>query len=179
MATTEGVNHAVGQVLGMWGAVDESDGGCLCGHVPLRSATQQLVLSLHKALDVLTGGHHAGGCGAPLYRVPHPRVRGEGEEGRGSAGGLGVCEVSPVPADLVGDLQVLDGVLDLVLRQLLDGKLGLGDRAGDEAQAVGRGELSSTRVPALQGLVGGVKSVVLHRVWKVAPVGGLWRERRG
>ena len=50
-------------------------------------------------------------------------------------------QVSPVATDLVRDLQVLNGVLDLVLRQLtlLDGQLGLpGVGVRSETRAVRR-----------------------------------------
>ena len=49
-------------------------------------------------------------------------------------------KMSPIPADLIGDLEVLEGVLDLMLRKLtlLYCQFGLRVRVGCETGAVQR-----------------------------------------
>ena len=86
-----------------------------------------MVLPLNEALHVAVASHYTAGRG-PLGRVTHSGVRGVGENGAGgTARFVGVCHVivPAVPTDLVGDLEIFEGVLDLPLSQSVDVHLGV------------------------------------------------------
>ena len=103
----------------MRGAVHQRNGRRLCVYLPLGHLIKELFLPLHEAEDVPVGYQAA--AGRPLSRVTHSGVRGIGEQGAARA-----CPprrarlLPPLSVDLICDLEVFQGVLNLALSERVD-----------------------------------------------------------
>ena len=193
-AATEGLGYPVREGLWMGRAVHQSN-GCRMGlHLPLGHLVEELFLTLHKTLDAgSVGGHQAAGR-CPLGGVTHSRIGGVGEDGTGSAAHPRACQLPPLSVHLIGDLQVLESVLDLALSQCVDVsrgtsvEMGRGHRAvaGGEEMGVGRGcSAASLVLRQVEGVhprpwSWGIEVGIFRGFWQVIPVHSLGRRgRRG